>query len=445
VSERFAYDDVPYDTEANAEAHPRAMATLARLHGMTPARPSTARVLEIACGNGDHSIVAAAYMPEARFVGFDLARSAIEAGRAVAPPNVELAVRDLNERARGLGEFDYVIAHGLYSWVPEELRAVALETMRATLAPNGVGFLSMNARPGWELTRALREIGLAASASETEPAKKVAAALARIAEIGDKQREATGFAGALAAHARSWLAHVKQTLPPGGAQRPPPSEATGVGRAERGRSRGAPFSRYVFHDLLADDNQAFSVDELAGRLAKAGLAIVCETAYRFGRAPGLGGLAKEMSGHGTPFLQVLVARDEGRTQDEIDEAALAEMKSWSPRRAPGFEPASRDDLLASAATEIDVVLDPPQLPPDVVPLMRARAAAAVERGAQSAVLTSALHRSFDVGRSELLVVRDLDGTKTPAEIARRAGISVTDVRAVVDRFQRYAFFAREQA
>jgi SAM-dependent methyltransferase len=415
----FAYDDVPYDTEANAEAHPRAMATLARLHGMTPARPSTARVLEIACGNGDHSIVAAAYMPEARFVGFDLARSAIEAGRAIAPANVELSVRDLNEGASGLAEFDYVIAHGLYSWVPDDLRASALETMRATLAPNGVGFLSINARPGWELTRALREIALAASAAETEPAKKVARALARIAELGEKQKNAEGFAGALAAHARSWLAHVKQTLPP-----------------------GAPFSRYVFHDLLAGENQAFSVEELAARLAKAGLAIVCESAYRFGRAPGLEALAREMAEHGTPFLQVIVRRDDARATDAIDdEGAIAEMSAWSPRRRPGFDPATKDDLFASAAAEIDVVVDPPVLPRAVVPSMRERAASAVERGAESAILTSALHRSFSVDRSDLLVVRDLDGTKTPEEIAKRAGTTVGHVRSVIDRFQRYAFFS----
>lgn len=422
VSAAFAYDDVPYDTEANAEAHPRAMATLARLHGMSPPRPSTARMLEIACGNGDHSIVAAAYLPEARFVGFDLARSAIEAGRAIAPANVELSVRDLGDGARGLGEFDYVVAHGLYSWVPEPLRAIALETMRATLAPNGVGFLSINARPGWELTRALREIALRASAGESDPAKKVAAALARIAELGEKQRSADGFAGALSAHARSWLAHVSQTTPP-----------------------GAPFSRYVFHDLLAEVNEAFTVEELAARLAKAGLAIVCETAYRFGRAPGLASLGTEMAEHGTPFLQVLVRRDDARSEDAIDEGALAEMRAWSPRRSPGFEHATKEDLLASGPAEIDVVLDPPELPRAVVPLMRARAAAAIEHGVVSAVLTSALHRSFHVGRDELLVVRDLDGTATPAEIAVRAGTTVSEVRRIVDRFQRYAFLAKEDA
>ena len=63
-----------------------------------------------------------------------------------------------------------------------------------------------------------------------------------------------------------------------------------------------------------------------------------------------------------------------------------------------------------------------------------------ERGAESAVLTSALHRSFQVGRDELLVVRDLDGTKTPEEIAKRAGTTVSQVRSVRDRFERYAFF-----
>ncbi|MDB4936974.1 MAG: Regulatory domain of a methyltransferase-containing protein, partial [Labilithrix sp.] len=54
MTERFAYDEVPYDTEANTEAHPRSMATLARLFGRTAAPPSRARVLEIGCGDGEH-------------------------------------------------------------------------------------------------------------------------------------------------------------------------------------------------------------------------------------------------------------------------------------------------------------------------------------------------------------------------------------------------------
>ncbi|MFO0740802.1 MAG: class I SAM-dependent methyltransferase [Labilithrix sp.] len=76
-----AYDEVPYDTEANVETHPVAMATLARLAGLTPAPAWHARVLEIGCGDGENLGAAAAYLPEARFVGFDLAERAISSGR----------------------------------------------------------------------------------------------------------------------------------------------------------------------------------------------------------------------------------------------------------------------------------------------------------------------------------------------------------------------------
>lgn len=437
---RFAYDEVPYDTEANAEAHPRALATLARLFGIETVPPSRARVLEIGCGNGDHLIACAAYMPEARFVGFDLAEGAIAAGRRIAPANVELAVRDIRDGAPE-GTFDFVIAHGIYSWVPEPIRAEVLRTMRAALGPNGIGFLSVNARPGWELTRALREIALDAAAAHAEPAEKVAAALRTIAALGEADRDDEGFAGALSAHARSWLAHVRQTLPP-----------------------EAPFSRYVFHDLLAECNDAFSTEELAERLAAAGLAIVCETPLRTGRAPGIAGLAAAMAEHGTPFLQVLVRRDDRASLEGPDPSAFAAMHAWSPRRRPGFVPATEDDLAAGAAAEIEIVVDPPVLPDVIVPLMRERAAAAVERGAPSAVLTSALHRSFTVPWRELVVVRDLDGARTDEEIARRVREAVRTasprslvgpldaatergvlehVASVVDRFERYGFFRRE--
>ena len=436
----FAYDEVSYDTEANAEAHPRALATLARLFGIETTPPSRARVLEIGCGSGEHLVLAAAYLPEARFVGFDLAADAIAAGRRVAPPNVELSVRDIRDGAPE-GTFDFVLAHGIYSWVPEPLRADVLRTMRAALAPNGVGFVSVNARPGWELTRALREIALDAADAHREPAEKVAAALRVVGALGEAHREAEGFAGALAAHARSWLAHVRQTLPP-----------------------EAPFSRYVFHDLLAECNDAFSTHELEARLRAAGLAMVCEAPLRAGRAPGIEGLAAAMAEHGTPFLQVLVRRDDAASTDAPDPRALASMHAWSPRRRPGFVPATEDDLAAAAAAEIDVVVDPPVLPDAVVPAMRARAAAAVARGAPSAVLTSALHRSFTVPWHELVVVRDLDGTRTDAEIAARVREAVqaasprslvgpldaasdrqlvAHVASVADRFARYCFFRRE--
>jgi tRNA G46 methylase TrmB len=80
VTERFASDEVPYDTEVNPEAHPRSLATLARLFGLRTAALSKARVLENGCGDGEHMIAEASYLPHASFAGFDLAADALAQG-----------------------------------------------------------------------------------------------------------------------------------------------------------------------------------------------------------------------------------------------------------------------------------------------------------------------------------------------------------------------------
>ena len=262
VGSRFAYDEVPYDTEANPDAHPRSMATLARLFGLEGAPPSAARVLEIGCGDGEHMIAAASYLPHAKFVGFDLSAEAIargiDAARASGTENVALLHRDVRDvrdvRASGLcGEggapFDYVVAHGVYSWVPEAVRGDVLAVVRGALGPAGIAFLSVNASPGWELRRALRILMREAGAELEDPAPKVRAALALVDDLASA-RGAAGFAGVLAKAAEEYRAHVTLATPP-----------------------DAPFSRYVFHDLLAECNDPFSVEELDARLRAAGLRI----------------------------------------------------------------------------------------------------------------------------------------------------------------------------
>ena len=66
----FAYDEVPYDTEANVDTHPVAMATIAALAGLSPAAAARARILEIGCGDGANLSAMAAYLPSAKLVGF---------------------------------------------------------------------------------------------------------------------------------------------------------------------------------------------------------------------------------------------------------------------------------------------------------------------------------------------------------------------------------------
>jgi SAM-dependent methyltransferase len=199
-----AYDEIPYANLPFPQALPRAHATIAMLHGLAPPDPRTARVLELGCGAGAHLVGVAAAHPEVHAVGVDLAATAIETARADAAAagldNVRFDVADVLELIDGrLGEFDYVIVHGLYAWAAEPLREAVLAACRAHLAPDGVAYLSYNAHPGGHLREMLRAMaqwharGLAEPREQAERARGLFALLDRFGEAGGR----TFFAGVL--------------------------------------------------------------------------------------------------------------------------------------------------------------------------------------------------------------------------------------------------------
>jgi SAM-dependent methyltransferase len=150
-----AYDLVPYPGHAHAETHPNRVAAIARLFGLDAPPVATASVLEVACGDAANLIPVAVSLPAARCVGFDLAASAIERGRAciarLGLASVRLEIADLAAAGAAFGTFDYVIAHGLYSWVPAPVRDALLALIRDSLSPAGVALVSYNTYPGWQL------------------------------------------------------------------------------------------------------------------------------------------------------------------------------------------------------------------------------------------------------------------------------------------------------
>jgi len=121
-----AYDTVVYPGFAYIQTHPDHLAALARLCGLHPAPLETCRVLEVGCGDGANLIPMALGLPRAAFRGFDLASSAIERGQTMACElgiaNLTLERLDICDVPDRLGEFDYIIAHGFYSWVPKAAR-----------------------------------------------------------------------------------------------------------------------------------------------------------------------------------------------------------------------------------------------------------------------------------------------------------------------------------
>src|SRR3954449_9384071 len=159
----FIYDEVRYSSFPYAQTHPDRLATVAILYGLRPPDPFHARVLEIGCGAGGNLMAMAAATPGIRATGVDLASAAIEEGRvtvaAIGLENIELRQGDVRELTDGsLGMFDYVIAHGVYGWIPADARDALLATIRASLAPDGLAFVSYNAEPGGYFRRMLRDV-----------------------------------------------------------------------------------------------------------------------------------------------------------------------------------------------------------------------------------------------------------------------------------------------
>ncbi len=153
---------MPYRTFARKESHPARIGALARLSGIPAASAETCSVLELGCGDGRNILPMAVAHPKSRFVGVDYDAELIEKGRRecveLGLANVELIVADLAEYNPSVREFDYILCHGVYSWVSTELQHRILKISKSALAPSGVIFLSYNTLPGWRQRGVVRDI-----------------------------------------------------------------------------------------------------------------------------------------------------------------------------------------------------------------------------------------------------------------------------------------------
>ncbi len=175
-----SYDLVPYGGWSYAFTHPDVLATVARLRGLATAPVETCRVLEIGCAAGYNLIPMAISLPNAEFVGIDASIRQIDEGREIAAhldvPNVDLLHQDLSDWDGSLGQFDYIIAHGIYSWVPQPVRDALLALCHRALAPNGVAYISYNTYPGWHMMESMRRMMLYHIRGIEEPTQRAAAA-----------------------------------------------------------------------------------------------------------------------------------------------------------------------------------------------------------------------------------------------------------------------------
>jgi SAM-dependent methyltransferase len=171
-----SYDVVPYGSLPYYASHPDALATVAVLNGVPVASPAKCRVLEIGCAEGGNLLPMALQLPESRFVGVDLSPRQIADGDAVrrelGADNLELRAMSLADIDASFGSFDYILCHGVFSWVPAFLQDKILEICRDRLAPNGVAMISYNVLPGWHVRMPLRDLMLRHARRFADPGER---------------------------------------------------------------------------------------------------------------------------------------------------------------------------------------------------------------------------------------------------------------------------------
>lgn len=169
------YDEVPYESYSYPMSHPYHLMTMATLFGMKPTLPDKSRILELGCASGGNLIPHAVNYPTAQFIGVDLSKVEIaEANKSIAQLNLK-NIKFYNNSIMAIddtfGKFDYIICHGVISWVPEEVRTKIFEICKNNLNENGIAYISYNTLPGWNMVRTIRDMmlyhaGMFANANE---------------------------------------------------------------------------------------------------------------------------------------------------------------------------------------------------------------------------------------------------------------------------------------
>lgn len=175
-----SYDAIPYPSHAIAASHPDYIYTMARLFRLDAKLPDESRVLELGCASGGNLIPLAEQMPNAKFVGVDLSAKQIAEGQATIQKlgltNIQLHAKNFMEVDESFGQFDYIICHGVFSWVPPEAQRAILQISGERSTPQGVAYISYNAYPGWFMRGMIREMMLLHVRDFNDPKTKISQA-----------------------------------------------------------------------------------------------------------------------------------------------------------------------------------------------------------------------------------------------------------------------------
>ncbi|MDA0781262.1 MAG: methyltransferase regulatory domain-containing protein [Rickettsiales bacterium] len=171
------YDIVPYISYPYSNTHPEHLYTVARFFDADVVNPKKARVLELGCASGGNIIPMAIKFPDSEFVGVDYSSVQIaEANKHkenMGLKNLEFKGISIADIDKKLGKFDYIIVHGILSWVPKDIQDKIFEICNENLSDKGVAYISYNTLPGWGVVRSIREMMLYHTGNFPNPADKI--------------------------------------------------------------------------------------------------------------------------------------------------------------------------------------------------------------------------------------------------------------------------------
>jgi methyltransferase-like protein/trans-aconitate methyltransferase len=162
ATDSSSYDQVPYISLAFPQTYPDHLATVARIFGLSPARVSACRVLELGCASGGNLIPMAVNLPGSEFVGVDFSQHQVDeaqvAIRALGLRNIRIEAASILDVDRSWGAFDYILCHGVFSWVEPAVQDRILQIAGEQLTADGVAYVSYNTYPGWHMRQLVRDM-----------------------------------------------------------------------------------------------------------------------------------------------------------------------------------------------------------------------------------------------------------------------------------------------
>ena len=161
---KSSYDNFLYISKAFPNTNINILSAKARIYGLDSAPIDGARVLELGSSCGGNIIPQALYYPEATFTGIDLSPVQVQHGneliQSMGLTNVTLMEKNIMDIDDDFGTFDYIIVHGIWSWVPDMVKDKILSICNRNLSDRGIAYVSYNTYPGWKRLEQLRDIML---------------------------------------------------------------------------------------------------------------------------------------------------------------------------------------------------------------------------------------------------------------------------------------------